>query len=140
MLRSSTLLRMEPPLEPTWPVIIEAYWRHMARARAAPPGQSPDMSDFWAWEAVESVWAGGVPEALVKLAQLAEGAPSADLLTYLGGGPLDDLVQLWPGEYEAEILAAAERSPNFATAMRTVYPSPYALQLWDRLDASASGR
>ena len=133
-------MNADRPVEPTWPEVIHAYWRHMARSRSALPRRNEDLSDFWAWEAVESVWAGGVPDALDKLVQLADGALSTDLLNYLGGGPLEDLVQLWPGEYEAEILAAAERSPNFAAALRTVYASPYALLLWDRLDAPASGR
>jgi hypothetical protein len=115
---------MDSPMEPTWPEVIEAYWRHMERARAALPGRNTDMTDFWAWQAVDSVWAGGVPEAIDKLVQLADGVPHTELLNYLGGGPLEDLVQLWGGEYEAETVAAAERSPNFAAALRILYPTP----------------
>ncbi len=95
------------------------------------------MTDFWAWEAVDSVWVGGVAEAIEKLVQLADAAPATELLVYLGGGPLEDLVQLWGGDHAAEILSAAKRSANFASALRFVYPTGHALLLWDRLDAPA---
>jgi hypothetical protein len=54
-------------------------------------------------------------------------------LTYLGGGPLEDLVTWWSRDFEEEIVAVAERSANFAAALRTVYPTPPALVLWDRI-------
>lgn len=105
----------------------------MARAQAARPNRNDDLTDFWAWEAVDSVWTEGVPEAIDKLVQLADAVPDPELLCYLGGGPLEDLVQLWGGDYEEEILVAARRSSSFAAALRTVYPTPYALVLWDRI-------
>jgi hypothetical protein len=118
---------------PTWPEVIAGYWRHMARAQAAPPDRHDALSDFWAWAAVDSLFSEGVPEAIDKLVQLADAVADPELLKYLGGGPLEDLVQLW-SEYEDEIVAAARRSSNFAAALRTVYPTPMVLVLCDRID------
>jgi hypothetical protein len=105
----------------------------MARGHARQPGGNDDVTDFWAWEAVDSLWTEGVPEAIDKLVQLADAVPDPELLGYLGGGPLEDLVQFWGGDYEEEIVLAARRSSNFAAALQTVYPTPYALVLWDRI-------
>jgi hypothetical protein len=124
---------MDRPASPTWPEVIAGYWRHMARPRGALSDQHYASSDFWAWEAVDSLFSEGVPEAIDKLVQLADAVPDPQLLVYLGGGPLEDLVQFWGREYEHEIVAATRRSLNFAAALRTVYPSPMALVLWDRI-------
>jgi len=121
-----------------WPEVIAGYWRHMTKVRAAWPGELEDESDFWAWEAVDAVWARGVPQAIDELVQLADAVPDRDLLDYLAGGPLEDLVQLWDDEYNDDIVAAAERSPNFRTALSFVHPTPNALVLWERLGFSPS--
>jgi hypothetical protein len=103
-------------------------------AHAAHAGdRSRDDADFWAWEAVDSVFSVGIPEAIDKLVELADAVPDPELLMYLGGGPLEDLVTWWSGDFEEEIVAAAERSANFAAALWTVYPTPAALVLWDRV-------
>src|SRR6202043_531520 len=115
---------MDRPGTPTWPEVIAGYWRHMAGSREALSDQDDASSDFWAWEAVDSLFSEGVPEAISKLVQLADAVPDPQLLMYLGGGPVEDLVQFWGGEYENEIVAAARRSSNFAAALRTVYPTP----------------
>jgi len=124
---------MDDTASPSWPEVIDGYWRHMARAKAAGPHQRDDETDFWAWEAVDSVFTAGVPAAIEDLVQLADAVPDPTLLNYLGGGPLEDLVEFWGAEYEDEIVAAARRSSNFAAALRTVYPTPNALVLWDRI-------
>lgn len=124
---------MDRAANPTRSEVIAGYWRHMARAQAAWPDQPDDETDFWAWEAVDSVFTEGVPAAIEELVQLADAVPDPTLLNYLGGGPLEDLVQFWGAEYEDEIVAAARRSSNFAAALRTVYPTPNALVLWGRI-------
>jgi hypothetical protein len=125
---------MDRRASPTWHEVIAGYWRHMARAKAASPRQRDDESDFWAWEAVhDSLFSDGVQEAIDRLVQFADAVPDPELLKYLGGGPVEDLVQFWGGEQQDEIVAAALRSPNFAAALRTVHPTPMALVLWDRI-------
>lgn len=118
---------MDRTASPTWPEVIAGYWRYMARP------QRDDETEFWAWEAVDSVFTEGVPAAIEDLVQLADAVPDPGLLKYLGGGPLEDLVQFWGAEYEDEIVAAARRSSNFAAALRTVYRTPNAFVLWDRI-------
>ena len=129
---------MDKP-DPTWPEVIVGYWRYMAlaRDRLRLPDQQ-DLTDIWAWEAVDSLFAEGVPAAIDKFVQLAEAVPDPELLTYLGGGPLEDLVTLWNGDYEDAIVAAARRSSNFVAALRAVYPTPPALALWARIASDAS--
>ena len=128
---------MEHSVSHTWPEVMAGYWRHMARAQAAVIDRDVALADFWAWEAVDLLFSEGVPEAIEKLVELADAVPDRGLLNYLGGGPLEDLVQFWGGEYEDEIVAAARRSSNFALALRTVSPTPMALVLWDRIAPSA---
>jgi hypothetical protein len=130
---------MDRTASPSWSEVIAGYWRHMARAQAAWPQQRDDETDFWAWEAVDSVFSEGAPAAIEKLVQLADVVPDRALLNYLGGGPLEDLVQFWGAEYEEEIVAAARRSSNFAAALRTVHPTPNALVLWERIGAEGQG-
>lgn len=124
---------MDHPGGRPWPEVIAGYWRHAARSHDAWPKRHSDLTDFWAWEAVDSVWVDGVPQAIGKLVQLADAAPDPELLNYFGAGPIEDLVQFWGGEYEEEIVTAARRSPNFAQALQAVYPTPNALLLWERL-------
>jgi hypothetical protein len=125
---------MESHASATWPEVIAGYWRHMARAQAAWPRQRDDETDFWAWEAVQdSLFSEGVQEAIDRLVQFADAVPDPELLKYLGGGPVEDLVQFWGAEQQDEIVAAARRSSNFAAALRTVHPTPMALALWDRI-------
>lgn len=119
--------------ERPWPDAIPGYWRHATRCHNAWPKRNSDFTNFWVWEAVESIWVGGIPEAIDRLVQLADAAPEPELLAYFGTGPIEDLVQFGGGEYEDEIISAARRSPNFAVALRAVYPTPNALLLWDRL-------
>ena len=128
---------MDPAPRP-WSDVIAVYWRRMARAHAAWPHLSDDMTDFWAWEAVDSVWTEGVPQAIDKLVELADAAPNPQLLIYLGGGPLEDLVEFWGTDCEDEIVAAARRSTNFAAALRNVYSSETAVALWDRIEPAES--
>jgi hypothetical protein len=112
--------------------VIDAYWRHAARSCAGRKTIRPD-EDFWAWEAVDSVWTDGVAAAIEKLIELADAVPDPDLLVYLGGGPLEDLVSLWGDEFNDQIVDAAHRSANFLEALRNVYPTPNALVLWEHL-------
>lgn len=123
---------MQEPSNPTWQQVIDGYWRHMARSAAGRKTLEPD-EDFWAWEAVESVWADGVPNAIEKLIELADAVPDPTLLVYLGGGQVEDLVTLWNDEYNDQIVDGARRSANFSGALKSVYPTPNALVIWERL-------
>lgn len=121
---------MTPPPGPSWPDVMAGYWRHMGRVQAALPNTNDNLRDFWAREAVDSLFAVGIPEAIDKFVQFADTVPDPELLGYLGGGPLEDLVQFWGDENEDEILTAAKRSSNFAAALRIVDPTQSALVLW----------
>jgi hypothetical protein len=118
---------------PTWPDVKAAYWRNhravreqvQGRLAQRNPRQSDDGPDpdFWAWEYINALWRTGDRAALDRLVDLADSAPDADDLAYLGAGPVEDLVRVFGELLIDNIEEAARRSPSFLRALQGMYPT-----------------
>lgn len=73
-----------------------------------------------AWDAVDELVDAGGPDAVDMLAALIDLGPD-DAATFVGAGPLEDLLHAHGDDLVDEIEARARQSASFAKALSTVW-------------------
>ena len=106
---------------------VEAWWRHAALAQSEARADRLASDDLqWAWEAVDEVIATGGLQAVNLVAALVEAAPGEAVereMTYLGAGPLEDLLVAHGGDAVvfAAVMERSRRDPSFRLALEGVW-------------------
>ena len=103
---------------------VDAYWRQYLRHYGL--GSTPthvrneaDDADRVLWQVAQDIRAGG-PEAVDAVVALAAAAPTDEALSFLGAGPLEELVN-WHGvSLMDELDRALDAEPRLCVALSYV--------------------
>ncbi len=99
----------------------EAYWRHYVMAFRGDRQQRMGAQELdWAEEEVHQAMQD--PLGAVKLmVDLADAAPDDEALSYLGAGPIEELVGRFHADVVQEVDDAARQNDRFRYALRSAW-------------------
>jgi ABC-type nitrate/sulfonate/bicarbonate transport system substrate-binding protein len=92
--------------------LVEAYLRHYAEK---------DDSLFWAWQQLQDYLSSDPARAWSLTLKLIAAAPTPEALSYIGAGPLEDLLYGRGEQFIDEVERLARQDPKFRRALQGVY-------------------
>lgn len=99
-------------------VLIAAYWEHYRRFTSGVREDRVSADELlWASQFVDDAVSSGGAGVIELLCDLAAGAPDLRALSYLGAGPVEELLVNADTTVVDAVDAAARRVPRFRTAL-----------------------
>lgn len=110
--------------ETRWDEVVPVYRRHHELATGGRQDRLLAADSFWAWEAVnDAALDGSLPMAVLD-ALVCDPDGDSEYRSYIGAGPLEDLLNRHPVTYALAVAERARTSGLWAEALSGVWLSP----------------